>query len=56
MQPRTKFNRNSCCSLTYETQGKTAKMARSVVSSLYEFLAEKVKHKEEENSVRGIFR
>jgi hypothetical protein len=30
MQPLIKFNRNSCCSLTNETQGKTAKMARSI--------------------------
>ena len=47
MQPHTKFNRNSCCILTYKTQEKTAKMARSVTSSLYEFLAKKVKHKQE---------
>jgi len=33
MQRHTKFNRNSCCSLTYETQRKTAKMARSVMTS-----------------------
>lgn len=56
MQPHTKFDQNSCCSLTYETQGKTAKMAQSVMSSLYEFLAKKLKHKQEENLVTEIFR
>jgi len=56
MQLHTKFNRNSCCSSTYETQGETAKMARSVTSSLYEFLAKEVKHKKEENLVAEIFR
>ena len=56
MQHHTKFNRNTCCSLTYATQGKRAKMARSVRSSLYEFRAKKVKHKQEENLATEIFR